>query len=188
MRAVEAVSRQGFLDERHASLVARDLPVPIAGGQTASPAWLVARMVEALAPAPSHRVLQVGAGSGYGTAVLAQLCAEVVALERVRGLAEAVAARLAALDVGRASVLWADGAGREAGKGSYDRILIHACCGEVPPPLIAALADGGVLVCAKAEAAGQGVVRLQAGLDGWIEAPVCSCHLTPLRSGLSSLG
>ncbi len=186
LRAMELVPRSAFLDERHAGLAARDLPVPIPAGQTASPAWLVARMIEALAVAPGQRMLQVGAGSGYATAILRQLCDDVVACERVRGLAEAAERHLASLGLS-ATVHWVNGFSAGAVEGSFDRILIHARCDERPDALLDRLVPGGVLVCARPCGAGQGIVRIAAVPEGWEETPVCACSLAPSRSGLNGL-
>ena len=98
LRAFETVPRDRFVPERYTAMAARDLPLPIACGQTTHEPWLLARAVEALAVEPGHRVLEVGSGSGYVTAVMAQLAGEVLGLERWASLAEAAQARLDALE------------------------------------------------------------------------------------------
>ena len=104
LRAFEIVPRARFVPERHAALAARDLPLPLACGQTTYEPWLLARAVEALAVEPGQRVLEIGSGSGYVTAVLAQLAGTVLGLERWAGLAEAAQAQLAGLGAGNATV------------------------------------------------------------------------------------
>ncbi len=185
LRAAERVPRQLFVADRYAALAMRDLPVPIACGQTLPPAWLAARMIEALAVAPDHRVLQVGSGSGYTTALLAQLCDRVVGMERIRSLAAAAAARLEGLGIRNAAVLWGDG-GREARGGApFDRILVHALVEAVPAALLRRLAGNGVLVCARPAADGQNVVRHENGVGALVETTVCACRLPALREGVA---
>ena len=96
LRALERAPRSLFMPQRYADVAARDIALPIGGGQTSPPPSMVAAMIEALDPPPRGRVLEVGAGSGYATALLAQLSGEVVSLERRRTLALEAAARLSA--------------------------------------------------------------------------------------------
>lgn len=184
---MERVPRDAFVGTAHAALAARDLPVPIASGQTASPAWLVAALFEALAVEEGQRVLQVGAGSGYGTAILGRLGAEVLALERVSSLADAAGARCAALGIAGVVVRWADGSQGAPGQGGYDRIVVHACCDPVPAALLDRLAPGGMLVCTRPAGAGQGIARITAGGEQRGLAPFHGCRLPPLRCGLLDL-
>ena len=148
LRAFEVVSRARFVPERYVALAARDLPLPIACGQTTHEPWRYALAVEALGVEPAHRVLEIGSGSGYVTAVLAQLAGEVLSLERWARLAEAAQARLSGLEVGNAIVAWGDGLAVSAEAGSFDRILVHAAvCERVD--LTVLLAPGGRLVAGR---------------------------------------
>src|SRR5271168_3134620 len=92
LRALERVPRELFVPHLYVDLARRDLALPIGCGQTLSEPFLVARMIEALAPARDHRVLEIGTGSGYATAVLAEIVAQVISIERFQSLA--IAARL----------------------------------------------------------------------------------------------
>src|ERR1700753_237019 len=96
LRALERTPRSFFVPQRYADIAARDIALPIGGGQTAPPPSTVAAMIEALRIAPGHRVLEIGAGSGYAAALLGQVAAEVVSLERCQSLAVEAAARLVA--------------------------------------------------------------------------------------------
>ena len=94
LRALEKVPRERFVPHRYIDLALRNVALPIGCGQTMPEPLLVARMIEALDPAPGHRVLEIGTGSGYATAILAQIVQEVVSFERFHCLAGEAAARL----------------------------------------------------------------------------------------------
>ena len=126
LRAFEMVARARFVPERYAAMATCDLPLPIACGQTTHEPWLLARAVEALAVEPGQRVLEIGSGSGYVTAVLMQLAGEVLGLERWASLAEAAQTRLDELGARNATVVWADGLAAPFDIGRFDRILVHA--------------------------------------------------------------
>ena len=126
LRAFEIVSRARFVPERYATFAARDLPLPLPCGQTTHEPWLLAGAVEALGVEPSHRVLEIGSGSGYVTVILAQLAGEVLGLERWSELATAAQERLAELGVKNATVVWGDGLAVPQDVGRFDRILVHA--------------------------------------------------------------
>ena len=140
LRAFETVPRDRFVPERYTAMAARD--------QTTHEPWLLARAVEALAVEPGHRVLEVGSGSGYVTAVMAQLAGEVLGLERWASLAEAAQARLDALEAENATVVWADGLAMPSAIGCFDRILVHAELRE-PTKLIEFLSPHGRFVAGR---------------------------------------
>src|SRR5579863_5334214 len=87
LRALERAPRALFMPQRYGDIAARDIALPIGCGQTAPPPAMVAAMIEALALEPHHDVLEVGAGTGYATALIAQLAREVTTLERCQSLA-----------------------------------------------------------------------------------------------------
>ena len=188
LRAMETVPRAQFVPHRYADLANRDMALPIECGQTMPEPFLVARMAEALALGPGLRVLEVGSGSGYATAVLARLCGQVVALERFQTLAIAAMARLERLGVANAEIVWADGLALGPGSGLFDRILVHAVLDPVPRNLLAALAGGGVLVAAAPYPAGksQWLRRLARNGGGDLtESWLCPSRLRSLIPGLS---
>ena len=171
LRALERAPRSLFMPQRYADVAARDIALPIGGGQTSPPPSVVAAMIEALDPPPRGRVLEVGAGSGYATALLAQLSGEVVSLERRRTLALEAAARLSAFGVDNARVEWADALAYDAGAARFDAILVHAVVESPPTRLLALLAEGGALAAAVAgeRPADQRIVRWvrRSGLDAF---------------------
>ena len=142
-------------------------------------------MIEALSLERTHRVLEIGAGSGYATAILAQLAETVLGLERFRSLAVAAQERLDARGLGDAAVVWADGlAAMAPGEETFNRIIVHGVLDIVPDGLIARLADGAVLVCARRIGGTQAIVRLS-GRSLSHERQVCACRLQAMRPGLA---
>ncbi len=166
LRALERAPRSLFMPQRYADVAARDIALPIGGGQTSPPPSVVAAMIEALDPPPRGRVLEVGAGSGYATALLAQLSGEVVSLERRRMLALEAAARLSAFGVDNARVEWVDALAYDPGPARFDAILVHAAVDSPPTRLLAPLNEGGALVAVVAgeRPADQRIVR-------WVRRP-----------------
>ena len=136
LRALERTPRSFFVPQRYADIAARDIALPIGGGQTAPPPSTVASMIEALRVDPSHRVLEIGAGSGYATALLGQVAAEVVSLERCQSLAVEAAARVAAF--GLVNVTVAPCGRPVAGRG---RGTLRSCAGARPDRAAGAAAD-----------------------------------------------
>ncbi len=186
LRAFELVPRALFVAPRHGDLAARDIALPIGCGQTTAEPGLIGRMVEALAVERAHRVLEIGAGSGYATAILAHLADSVLGLERFRSLAIAAQRRLDAQAIGNAAVVWADGlAPTSLGDGAFDRVIVHGVLNRGPDGLADRLGEEAVVVLARQTAGAQAVVRLS-GHNLSDERFVCACRLQPIRPGLAS--
>ena len=149
LRALEIVPREIFVPHRFADLARRAIALPLRCGQTLPEPWLTARMTEALAPLPRHRVLEIGTGSGYATALLARLAREVLSIERFKSLAIEAEARLARLAITNAGVVFGDGLAILPGIGPFDRVIVHGLLAEVPENLISALSEDGLLVAAR---------------------------------------
>lgn len=156
MRALEIVPREAFAPYRFRDLANRNMSLPIGCGQTMSRPADLARRLEALKVGRGHRVLEVGTGSGYGTATLAQLGREVVSLERYETLAIEAARRLAALKVSNAVALHADGLAPSRTLGEFDRIIVQASIAGTPDALLQMLAPGGALLFGRREATAPG--------------------------------
>jgi protein-L-isoaspartate(D-aspartate) O-methyltransferase len=186
LRVLERTPRSFFVAQRYADIAGRDIALPIGGGQTAPPPSTTAAMIEALRLAPSQSVLEIGAGSGYAAALLGQLAAEVVSLERCQSLAVEASARLAAFGVDNVRVLYSDGLAPSAKETRYPRVLVHALIEPPTPRLTRWLEPGGVLVAAIAEADGQRIVRLSLKSDGALKVePLGAVRtLSPLVVGL----
>jgi protein-L-isoaspartate(D-aspartate) O-methyltransferase len=146
LAAMRTVPRHAFVEPSLAEVAYDDRPLPIGFGQTISQPYMVARATELAAPAPTDRVLEVGAGCGYQAAVLAQLAGQVYAVEIVRGLAQLAAQKLAALGVRNALVEAFDGGAGWPDHAPYDAIIVSAAAPRIPPLLLDQLADGGRLV------------------------------------------
>ncbi|MET0671644.1 MAG: protein-L-isoaspartate(D-aspartate) O-methyltransferase [Xanthobacteraceae bacterium] len=146
LRAMDEVPREHFVDPPLAASAYADQALPIACGQTISQPYVVAYMTEQLAVGPSHRVLEVGTGSGYQAAVLSRLAREVISVERYRTLADVARGRLATLGYRNVDVVLGDGLVGLPARAPFDRIIVTAAAEEIPQALTAQLAEGGNMV------------------------------------------
>jgi len=144
--ALRKVPREAFLPERLREFAYEDAPLPIAAGQTISQPYIVALMTEALILDGGERVLEIGTGSGYAAAILAEIAAEVYTVERIGELAEKAASTLEALGYRNVHVVHADGTLGWAAAAPYDAIIVAAGGPEVPQSLKEQLKIGGRLV------------------------------------------
>ncbi len=144
--AFRAVDRADFIPEGSVRGAYADAPIPLPEGQTTSQPSLIARMIDAAAPAPSDRALEIGSGYGFQTALLAQLCREVVSIERSPVLAEAARRNLYKAGVQNAAVLVGDGWQGCAEKAPFDCMVVSAAASAVPAALADQLVEGGRLV------------------------------------------
>jgi protein-L-isoaspartate(D-aspartate) O-methyltransferase len=146
LAALRRVPRHRFVPEAERASAYADRPLPIAAGQTISQPLIVALMSELAGVSPGERVLEVGTGSGYQAAVLAELGAEVHSIEIVPELAASARATLAACGYGRVNVIAGDGYRGLPERAPFDAIVVTAAPDHVPQPLIDQLAVGGRLV------------------------------------------
>lgn len=144
--ALAAVPREEFVPRGEEPCAYANMPLPIGYGQTISQPFIVAFMTDLLQPAPDDVVLEVGTGSGYQAAVLAQLVEQVYSIEIVEELAAEARERLARLGVGNVVVRWGDGNCGWPEHAPYDGIIVTAAAPEIPQPLIDQLAAGGRMV------------------------------------------
>lgn len=146
LAAMRAVPRHLFVPEALQGRAYGDHALPISGNQTISQPYIVARMTELLELDDRSRVLEVGAGSGYQTAVLAKVSAQVYSIERIADLAREAQARIRQLGIHNATVKCFDGTLGWATHAPYDAIVVAAGGPNVPGPLVAQLKVGGRLV------------------------------------------
>jgi protein-L-isoaspartate(D-aspartate) O-methyltransferase len=146
LAAIREVPRADFVPPALAERAYEDRPLPIAHGQVTTQPSLVARMVEALALRGGEHVLEIGAGFGWQTALLARLARFVWSIERWADLAAEARVRLDRFGVENAEVVIGDGSGGLEEHAPYDAILVAAAFTRIPSPLAAQLADGGRLV------------------------------------------
>ena len=144
--AMMRVPRHEFAPERYRDQAYEDHPLPIGEGQTISQPYIVARMLEALSLSPSDRVLEVGTGSGYLTALLAELAAQVVSVERHATLANAARELLSRMGYNNVRVLVGDGSQGYAANAPYDAIIVSAAAADVPRALLQQLTEGGRMI------------------------------------------
>jgi protein-L-isoaspartate(D-aspartate) O-methyltransferase len=146
LEALRSVPRAAFVPEHSVELADVDEPLPIPHGQVTTQPSLVAKMVEALALEGSERVLEIGTGYGWQTAILGRLAARVFSVERHADLAEAARESLARFGVHNVEVVVGDGSEGLPERAPFDAILVSAAFPSVPSPLAEQLADGGRLV------------------------------------------
>ena len=146
LRAMESVPRHLFVPESFRASAYEDGPLPIGEGQTISQPYIVAFMSEAIRIGPRDRVLEVGTGSGYQTAVLARLAGHVFTIEMRPRLAQEAQARLRELGVANVTVRVADGYDGWPEEAPFDAILVTAAPREAPQALLDQLATGGRLL------------------------------------------
>ena len=146
LEVMRSVPRHLFVDEALGTRAYEDTALPIGNGQTISQPYVVARMSEILATGPLSKVLEIGAGSGYQSAILALLASEVFSVERVGDLVRKARERLRRLQIHNVRLRHGDGYQGWSEYGPYDAILVAAAPAEVPSELTAQLADGGRMV------------------------------------------
>lgn len=146
MAAMAAVPRHAFVPQELHSRAYDNGPLPIGHGQTISQPFIVALMTALLRPEACHRVLEVGAGSGYQAAVLSRLVTRVYTVEIVEPLASAAAERLKTLGYGNVEVRCGDGYRGWPEHAPFDGILVAAAAPHVPQPLLDQIKPGGRLV------------------------------------------
>jgi protein-L-isoaspartate(D-aspartate) O-methyltransferase len=185
------VPRHVFVDEALASRAYEDTPLPIGEGQTISQPWVVARMTElARRGRQLGRVLEIGTGCGYQTAVLAQIATEVYSIERIGKLLAKARRNLQALKVKNVRLAHGDGSADLGEELIVDAIIVTAAATHVPATLLAHLAPGGrmVLPLVQRDAGGEGVQRLtviDATPGGHREQVLDAVRFVPLLSGLA---
>jgi len=146
LAAMERVRRHEFAPERYRDQAYEDHPLPIGEGQTISQPYIVALMLDALRLTPTDKVLEIGTGSGYVTALLAELTESVISIERHESLAESARALLAALGYSNVNVVAGDGTQGFTKAAPYDAIVVSAAAADMPPALITQLGEGGRMI------------------------------------------
>jgi protein-L-isoaspartate(D-aspartate) O-methyltransferase len=181
LEAVRAVPRHFFVPDALQSRAYGDHALPIAANQTISQPYIVARMTELLELDERSRVLEIGAGSGYQTAVLAHLAAQVYAIERIGELAREAQARIRHLGIYNATVKCFDGTLGRSAHAPYDAILVAAGGPEVPEPLQAQLQLEGRLVIPVGETReSQRLIRVIRTEKGFVHEDHGACSFVPL--------
>jgi protein-L-isoaspartate(D-aspartate) O-methyltransferase len=181
LEAMRSVPRHAFVPEALQSRAYGDHALPISGSQTISQPFIVARMTELLEINSESRVLEIGAGSGYQTAILAKVAGQVYSIERIANLAREAQTRIRQLGIHNATVKCFDGTLGWAANAPYDAILVAAGGPGVPDPLVAQLKVGGRLVVPVGESrASQRLVRIIKTATGQKQEDHGGCAFVPL--------
>ncbi|MEW6487527.1 MAG: protein-L-isoaspartate(D-aspartate) O-methyltransferase [Thermodesulfobacteriota bacterium] len=181
LEAMGRVPRHAFVSEGQRGMAYDDTPLPIGQGQTISQPYMVALMTEALGLGAGGKVLEVGTGSGYQAAVLAEMGCEVHTVEREPALAREAARRLAALGYGAVRVHEGDGTLGLPGEAPFRGIVVTAGGPRVPGALKAQLdPDGGVLVIPVGDRGYQELVRVTRRGGSYREENLGGCRFVPL--------
>jgi protein-L-isoaspartate(D-aspartate) O-methyltransferase len=181
LAAIAKVPRERFVPDASRDQAWANVALPIGVGQTISQPYVVALMTTALGLSGQQRVLEIGTGSGYQAAILAELAAEVVTVERHASLAAAARMLLAELGYVNVRVVVGDGTTGWPADAPYDRIIVTAGAPRVPLPLIAELSgDGGRLVIPVGEADDQVLLVVERHGDRTTEQPLGPVRFVPL--------
>jgi protein-L-isoaspartate(D-aspartate) O-methyltransferase len=180
LSAMESVPRHRFLPDTDDAAAYDDYPLPIGGGQTISQPYMVALMTECLHLTGDERVLEIGTGSGYQAAILAELSRQVVSIERLSSLAERARTILADLGHHNVKVIVGDGSLGYPDDAPYDRIIVTAASPKVAKPWLEQLADGGRLVVPLGDRWGQTLTIVTKRGAKTDYQSVCGCVFVPL--------
>lgn len=185
LAAIAAVPRHVFVEEALASRAYEDTALPLGFAQTISQPYVVARMIEVLRAgrAALGRTLEIGAGSGYQAAVLAQLTDEVYAIERIGPLLARARVNLRAIGEQKVRLKHADGQLGLPEAAPFDTIVVAAASARVPPLLAQQLALNGRLILPLGTVSQQ-LALIERRADGWVEARLDAVRFVPLRSGV----
>lgn len=183
LAAMARVPRQEFIADEYREQAYEDHPVPIGEGQTLSQPYIVAIMLEALSLTGSEKVLEIGTGSGYQTALLAELAGEVYSLERHASLAHSAEDVLHRLGYGNVHVRVGDGSEGLPDRAPFDAIIVSAAAPRIPPALFEQLREGGRMVVPVGPAHAQELqlVRKQDGQA--VVENLEGCRFVPLIGG-----
>jgi len=180
LAAMAAVPRHRFVPPALAAAAYDDAPLPLGCGQTISQPYMVALMTEVLRLRRRDRVLEIGTGSGYQTAVLAHLAARVFSVERLPALAADAGWRLEALGVRNVALRIGDGTLGWPEAAPFDAIVVTAASPCIPAPLAAQLAPGGRIACPVGDLAIQELIVGVAGPGGLATHEAGGCRFVPL--------
>ena len=178
--AFRNVERHKFVPEENINSAYSDCPLPIGEGQTISQPYIVALMTQCLELKGDEKILEVGTGSGYQTAILSLLCYKVCSVERIKSLAERAKRILKEEEFNNIEIRVGDGSLGWAGNGPYDGIIVTAASPSVPESYLDQLADGGKLVIPVGGRISQSLSVLEKKENKILTHEVCGCVFVPL--------
>ncbi len=180
LRAVRMVPRHLFVPESVRHRAYDDVALPIGSGQTISQPYVQARYLELIGLTGQEKVLEIGTGSGYQTALLSLVASMVFSVERVAGLAQSARLALAAAGIRNVTVLVGDGTLGWRPFAPYDAILVSAASPEVPAPLVEQLAPGGRMVIPLGDRASQTLTLVERRGDAVRTSTIADVRFVPL--------
>jgi len=184
LEVIRCTPRHLFVDEALAHRAYEDTALPIGHNQTISQPYMVGRMTELLlAGGPLDKVLEIGTGSGYQTAVLAQLVERVFSVERIQALQERAKQRLLELNLRNVVFRWGDGWSGWPALAPYNGIMVTAAAPDVPPALLEQLAPGGRLVIPVGSGDEQQLLLIVREADGFVRKTLETVRFVPLLQG-----
>jgi len=175
LAAMRKIPRHLFVDEALAARAYGDYPLPIGEKQTISQPYMVALMTEALAPGPKDRILEIGTGSGYQTAVLAELCSKVFSIERIKSIAEKAEKTLESLGYSNFLIRVGDGSGGWKEEAPFEGILVTAGAPDVPRVLEQQLTERGRLVIPVGDEFSQSLIKIVREGDEFSQSNLAGC-------------
>lgn len=180
LSAMEEVPRHLFVPKEYRRLAYADEPLPIGEGQTISQPYIVAEMTAALRLSGKEKVLEIGTGTGYQTAILARLCREVVTVERIASLSGDAERRLAGMGVANVTFVVGDGSLGSPPHAPFDRILSAAASPSVPAPWLEQLSGDGILVLPVGDRYEQALTRVTRKEGRSATEVLGGCRFVPL--------
>lgn len=186
LEAIERTPREMFLGPSFQPMAYADQALPIACGQTISQPFVVAFMTDRLKLNDRCKVLEVGTGSGYQTAILAPLCRRVYTIERYRTLAKEAGERFKALGLPNVTQMVGDGYKGWPNQAPFDRIIVTAAAREIPSPLAEQLAVGGIMIIpVEDRSMSQELVRITRDEQGFSHEHLLPVRFVPLVEGIA---
>jgi protein-L-isoaspartate(D-aspartate) O-methyltransferase len=186
LAAIETVPREMFVPDAFKDLAYADQALPIECGQTLSQRFIVAFMSDRLKVGERMKVLEVGTGSGYQTAILAQLCRRVYTMERYRTLMKQAETRFKELRLANVTTVLGDGGKGWPAQAPFDRIIVTAAAKKLPRKLLEQLAVGGIMVIPVEVSPGrQELLRITRTDDGFERESLLPVRFVPLVEGIA---
>ncbi|QUN04828.1 protein-L-isoaspartate(D-aspartate) O-methyltransferase [Shewanella yunxiaonensis] len=182
LQALAATPREMFVDGALAHKAYENTALPIGSGQTISQPYIVGRMTEQVLAVNPTKVLEIGTGSGYQAAILAQLVPQLYTVERIKSLQIQARQRLKRLDLHNVSFKYGDGWQGWVNRAPFDAIVVTAAAAEIPEALLQQLADGGVLIVPVGED-NQQLLRIIRQGEKYTSSVIESVRFVPLVSG-----
>ena len=185
LTAMERIDRGEFVRGLFAERAYEDTPLPIACGQTISQPSVVGLMTQALDVSPRDKVLEIGTGSGYQTAILSELARRVYTLDRHKRLVREAEETFARLGITNITAMTADGSHGLPDQAPFDRIIVTAAAEDPPGPLLAQLRIGGIMVLPVGQSdTVQSLIKVTRGPDGYEYDELRPVRFVPLVEGL----